>query len=272
MQKLTHLYPETEINSFFYLLLEKLYGKRQIDLSLHPELRNKDWPDEAFRNALKELEQEKPIQYILGEAEFAGLTFMVNEHVLIPRPETEELALWILESLDENAPVGILDLGTGSGCIPITLAKRLTMAEVHGLDVSERALEIARGNAETLGVQVHFFNFDVLTTDSLEETYDVMVSNPPYVRWSEKEQMRGNVLKHEPELALFVDDADPLVFYRKIGRLGLSALRPNGMLFFEINENLAEQVSETLDRMSYQSISVRKDIYGKDRMIRAYKK
>lgn len=272
LQKLDTLYPETEILSFFYLLLEHHFGTKKIDLALEPELMRKEWPEKRFSEALHQLLEERPIQYVVGHAEFAGLKFKVNENVLIPRPETEELVAWMLESIDKSQPLRILDIGTGSGCIPITLSLQIPSAEIHAVDISEKALELARENAQRLGAEVRFFNLDILTVESLAENYDVIVSNPPYVRLSEKNEMRGNVLKHEPDLALYVRDEDPLLFYRKIAALGKGALTENGMLFFEINENLAEPTSETLSNLSYQSIEVRKDIYGKNRMIRAIKK
>ena len=272
LQKLNRLYPETEILSFFHLLLEHHFGTRKVDLALEPELMRKEWPDGLFLEALRELEEERPIQYIIGSAEFAGMKFMTNENVLIPRPETEELVWWILETKDIKPPFKILDIGTGSGCIPISLALKLPGAEVHALDVSEGALELAGENAQRLGADVNFFKLDILTAENLTDHYDVIVSNPPYVRLSEKNEMRGNVLRHEPDLALFVHDEDPLLFYRKIASLSREALNENGMLFFEINESLSEQTQEILSELSFRNIEVRKDIYGKNRMIRAFKK
>ena len=272
LQKLDHLYPETEILTFFHLLLERHFGTRKVDLALEPELKRKQWPEEIFLGALNELLKERPIQYILGTSEFMGLSFKVNENVLIPRPETEELVKWILDSCNDKVPLKILDIGTGSGCIPVSLALNLPDAEIHGLDISEKALDLARDNARRLGAPVHFFKKDVLNAENLADHYHVMVSNPPYVRLSEKTEMRGNVLRHEPDLALFVPDEDPLLFYKKIALLGRDALIRNGMLFFEINENLAEPTEEILTKLSYHNIEIRKDIYGKNRMIRAFKK
>jgi len=272
LQKLDSLYPETEILSFFYLLLEHHFGTKKIDLALEPDLMRKEWPEKRFLEALDQLQEERPIQYVLGQAEFAGLKFKVNENVLIPRPETEELVEWILETIDRSEPVRILDIGTGSGCIPITLSLQIPSAQIHAVDISGEALEIAGENAQRLGAKVRFFKLDILTVESLAENYDVIVSNPPYVRLSERSEMRGNVLKHEPDLALYVHDEDPLLFYRKIAALSKGALSESGMLFFEINENLAEPAREALSDLSYQNIEVRKDIYGKNRMIRAIKK
>ncbi len=272
LQKLNHLYPETEILSFFHLLLEHHFGTRKVDLALDPELMRKEWPEDVFLEALRELEQERPIQYIIGSTEFAGMTFRIDENVLIPRPETEELVTWILETADDKPPLRILDIGTGSGCIPISLALKLPEAEIHALDISEGALELARENARSLGAHVNFFELDILTAQDIADHYDLIISNPPYVRLSEKNEMRGNVLKHEPDLALFVNDDDPLLFYRKIASLSKESLNENGMLFFEINENLSEQTCKILSDLNFRDIEVRKDIYGKNRMIRAFKK
>lgn len=270
-EKLDSLYPETEIDSFFYLLLEQYSGTKKLDLALNPELRKKEWPQEKFLEALNQLLEERPIQYILGRTEFAGHSFLVNENVLIPRPETEELIEWVLQSTDSNQSIKILDIGTGSGCIPICLAMKMPKAEIHALDISAKALELAEENARNLKANVRFFEQDILETHKLD-TYDVIISNPPYVRISEKKQMRGNVLKHEPDLALYVQDEDPLLFYRKIAALGQESLSDKGMLFFEINENLARPTSEILSENDYQNIEIKKDIYGKNRMIRAFKK
>jgi release factor glutamine methyltransferase len=272
LEKLNHLYPETEIHSFFHLLLEHHFGTRKVDLALEPELLRKEWPGDVFLDGLAELEQERPIQYIIGSTEFAGMTFRANENVLIPRPETEELVWWILETVDDKPSLKILDIGTGSGCIPVSLALKLPGAEVHALDVSKEALELASDNALRLGAEVNFFELDILTAENLTDHYDVMVSNPPYVRLSEKNEMRGNVLKYEPDLALFVNDEDPLLFYRRIASLGRDSLNENGMLFFEINENLSEKTQELLSDLNFRDIEVKKDIYGKNRMIRAFKK
>lgn len=272
LEKLEPLYPQTEINSFFYLLLEHHFTIRKVDLALKPELMKKQWPEEKFNKALNELLLERPIQYILGTTEFAGLTFKVDENVLIPRPETEELVQWILDTIGSRRQLKILDIGTGSGCIPVTLALNLPGAEIHALDISEKALSLAQENTIVLGARVNFSALDILSAEKLEDNYDVIVSNPPYVRLSEKSQMRGNVLKHEPEIALYVSDEDPLLFYRKIASLSREALNENGMLFLEINENLAKVTSEMLSKLTFQNIEVKKDLYGKNRMVRAFKK
>ena len=215
------------------------------------------------------LEQE-PIQYVLGQANFYGRTFMVNEHVLIPRPETEELCQWI-NSQDASPRVRLLDIGTGSGCIAITLAAMYPKAEVTAWDISPEALEVARENAKRTHVNVSFEQIDILHLPSnlLHQTYDLIVSNPPYICNKERACMEANVLEHEPHTALFVPDDDPLLFYRAIAQYGQTALEPEGWLYFEINPLYAQPLSDMLHMMSYHDIELNLDQYGKQRMIRA---
>jgi len=214
------------------------------------------------------LKQGEPIQYILGETDFFGLTFSVDSSVLIPRPETEELVQWIINTTIDGA-VKILDIGTGSGCIAVTLAKKLPMAEVHAWGVSSAALEVARKNAERNGVHLIFSERDVLQDPVPEVKFDIVVSNPPYVTASEKEDMEEHVLKFEPHLALFVPDDDPLLFYRKIADVAGLNLKRGGSLFFEINREKGEQVEVLLRQKGFRSIERLKDISGNDRMVRA---
>lgn len=193
----------------------------------------------------------------------------MNKHTLIPRPETEELVEWILinpEFKFQNPQ--FLDIGTGSGCIAISLAKNLPNAKVSALDISEEALKIAKGNAKLNKVEVDFFQTDILAAETLSKKYDVIVSNPPYVRELEKKQMQQNVLKYEPYSALYVKDEDPLLFYRAISRLAKNHLNPGGKLFFEINEYLAYEMTELLKAEGFKNIEIKKDIYGKDRMLK----
>ena len=272
MERLSGLYPDTEIESFFYLILEQRFGIRRIDLALRPELRTQHRNTEEFKTFIDELSRHRPIQYIIGETEFAGMTFCVDESVLIPRPETEELVNWALEVAGPLPSPRILDIGTGSGCIPVTLAKKLPGAQVHALDVSPSALRTARKNAERLEAEVKFFEHDILSPADLEHSYDIFISNPPYVRKSEKELMRDNVLKHEPEIALFVCDEDPLLFYRRIAEHAILSLKSGGHVFFEVNESLAQQTAELLREGPFENIEIRKDIYDRERMIRAVKK
>ncbi|MDB2336620.1 peptide chain release factor N(5)-glutamine methyltransferase, partial [Flavobacteriaceae bacterium] len=227
-------------------------------------------------SSTKLLEQEIPIQYILGKTEFYGFPFILNEHVLIPRPETEELISSILEnvlktrSFHTNAnekQLKILDIGTGSGCIPISLKKSLPFAEITAIDVSNEALTIAKKNAVLNKVDINLTQQDILNTTSLNQLYDVIVSNPPYVRESEKKEIKNNVLNNEPHMALFVEDNNPLVFYNKIAELAKNHLTKNGTLFFEINQYLGKETVELIKLKGFNKIQLKKDIFGRDRII-----
>ncbi|AWI27112.1 peptide chain release factor N(5)-glutamine methyltransferase [Flavobacterium pallidum] len=266
VETLTPIYDKLEAESFFYLILEDLRGLKRIDLALNPD--NEITEIEKWGHLLEALKNEVPVQYLLGKTTFYGLTFEVNENVLIPRQETEELVDWIVsDHKDQNTK--ILDIGTGSGCIAISLAKSFTDAKVSAIDVSEKALAIAEKNAEINQVEVNFLSKNILTTDDLEERYDIIVSNPPYVRELEKDEIRKNVLAYEPHLALFVADDDALVFYRKIATLALKSLHPEGKLYFEINQYLGKEMLQLLESMGFKDIQLRKDIYGNDRMVKA---
>jgi release factor glutamine methyltransferase len=220
---------------------------------------------------LEQLQKEIPIQYLLGKTSFYGLEFEVNPAVLIPRPETEELVEWIIQSQKSEVRsqnVKILDIGTGSGCIAISLAKNIVNAEVFAIDVSKKALATAKKNGEINQVKVTFLEKNILETDDLEQQFDIIVSNPPYVRELEKQEIKKNVLDNEPHLALFVADNDALIFYRKIAELAQKNLSPKGQLFFEINQYLGIEMLILLEKMDFQNIELRKDIYGNDRMIK----
>jgi release factor glutamine methyltransferase len=228
---------------------------------------------------LAQLQQEKPIQYITGSTWFYGLKFEVNENTLIPRPETEELIEWIIESWksENQKRINVLDIGTGTGCIPITLKTNLPQANVFAIDVSEMALEVARRNARLNKVEVNFIQANILevedlskiqTSISLPTNFDIIVSNPPYVRNLEKQEIKKNVLDYEPHLALFVEDTDALLFYRKIAQLAIKNLSPNGLLFFEINQYLGKETVELLENLGFKNIELKKDIYGNDRMVK----
>ncbi|WP_395064253.1 peptide chain release factor N(5)-glutamine methyltransferase [Flavobacterium sp.] len=271
LQELSPLYDAMEIESFFYIVLEQFHNKKRIDLALNPEMEMDALQLLRWESVLYDLKKEKPIQYILGETEFYGLRFLVNENTLIPRPETEELVELIIEESQKTKieSLKILDIGTGSGCIAISLAKNLMNAEVSAIDVSEKALETAKRNAEINSVNVHFILKNILETEDLEEQYDIIVSNPPYVRTLEKAEIKPNVLEFEPHLALFVEDDDALLFYRKIAQLAKKNLSKNGLLFFEINQYLGKETVELLEEMGFKNILLKKDIYGNDRMIRS---
>ncbi|HQW69205.1 MAG TPA: peptide chain release factor N(5)-glutamine methyltransferase [Flavobacterium sp.] len=280
LQALSSLYDEKEIKSFFYLTLEKLHQKKRIDLALQPDLAMDETQLAQWETVLTELKTYKPIQYILGETEFYGLPFLVNENVLIPRPETEELVQLILVESQKSKVESfkILDIGTGSGCIPISLKKNLPSAEVFAIDVSKNALEVAQKNAEINGVEVNFTEANILLTDSLAlpthnsqltTLFDIIVSNPPYVRNLEKAEINPNVLEFEPHLALFVEDNDALLFYRKITELAKNHLSENGKLYFEINQYLGKETVALVESYGFKKVQLLKDIYGNDRMISA---
>ena len=279
ISELTSIYDEVEAESFFYLSLEKLYNLKRIDLALQPNFELTESEVDNWNNILDDLKSQKPIQYILGETEFYGLPFLVNENVLIPRPETEELVqLIIIESqMIKKETIRILDIGTGSGCIAVSLAKKLPHAEVFAIDVSEEALKVAQKNAEINQVSISFIQTNILETNNLTQLstnnqqptteFDVIVSNPPYVRHLEKEEIKKNVLDYEPHLALFVEDNDALLFYRKIAQLSKTSLTQNGKLYFEINQYLGKETVELLEELEYENIKLLKDIYDNDRMI-----
>nr|WP_315187642.1 peptide chain release factor N(5)-glutamine methyltransferase [uncultured Flavobacterium sp.] len=271
LQELTPIYDAGEAESFFYLILEEKNQLKQIDLALHPDLIFSADEIMVWNSLLESLKKEIPIQYILGKTNFYGLDFYVNENVLIPRPETEELVEWILKSQKskvKSQKPKILDIGTGSGCIAISLAKNLSEAAVFAIDVSEKALATAKKNAAINEVNVTFIEKNILETEDLEQQFDIIVSNPPYVRNLEKEEIKKNVLEHEPHLALFVEDNDALIFYRKIAALAQKNLSPNGQMYFEINQYLGVEMKDLLEKMNFKNIELRKDIYGNDRMIK----
>ncbi len=274
LQELSSLYDEKEIESFFYIVLECFHNIKRIDLALNPEMEMDAMQLLRWESVLSELKKEKPIQYIVGETEFYGLPFLVNENTLIPRPETEELVEWILESTKyeiQSTRFRILDIGTGSGCIAISLAKNLPNAQVSAIDVSEKAFATANRNAEINEVNVDFILKNILETEDLNEQFDIIVSNPPYVRNLEKAEIKPNVLEFEPHLALFVDDNDALLFYRKIAQLAKKNLSENGQLYFEINQYLGKETVKLLEILGFKNIILKKDIYGNDRMIRCTK-
>ena len=267
---LKNIQDEQEIESFFFILTEYLHNLKRVDVALNPNFELSDAAIEKWNVILAELQQEKPIQYITGEAWFYGLQFEVNENTLIPRPETEELVEWILNSpiIQHPTPITILDIGTGTGCIPISLKANLPQANVSAIDVSKQALEVAKRNAELNKVEVNFIQTNILEVENLNQHFDVIVSNPPYVRNLEKQEIKKNVLDYEPHLALFVEDTDALLFYRKIAQLALKNLSPNGLLFFEINQYLGKETVELLENLGFKNIELKKDIYGNDRMIK----
>lgn len=280
---LKNIQDEQEIESFFFILTEYLHNLKRVDLALNPNFEISEDDVEKWNAILADLQKEKPIQYITVEAWFYGLRFEVNENTLIPRPETEELVEFILKETSNfqlpASSLNILDIGTGSGCIPISLKANLPQANVSAIDVSEKALEVAKRNAQSNKVEVNFIQANVLEVEDLSKhplpnaqnllPLDIIVSNPPYVRNLEKEEIKKNVLDYEPHLALFVEDTDALLFYRKIAQLALKNLAPNGLLFFEINQYLGKETVELLENLGFKNIELKKDIYGNDRMVKS---
>lgn len=278
-------YDEQEIDSFFFLTLENLHQMKRLDLALQPNFYIEKNEIQQWEQVLQELKVYKPIQYILGATEFCGLPFLVNENVLIPRPETEELVELIVKDcelhshiLTPNSKLKILDIGTGSGCIPIALKKFLPNAEVFAIDISDKALEVAKKNAIANQVTINFIQADILKVYDLQNfstpnfplptSFDIIVSNPPYVRMLEKTEISPNVLEYEPHLALFVEDNDALLFYRKIANLAKNSLNPNGKLYFEINQYLGKETLALVESYGFKNCELHKDIYGNDRMIK----
>lgn len=275
-QQLARTYDTGEAKAIARMLYEVRYGLSLSDLLMG---RDADVPQQELQQLTERLEQHEPIQYVLGQADFCGRTFKVSPAVLIPRPETEELCQWVTtevrDSACNDAALSILDVGTGSGCIAITLAAELPEAKVTAWDISEGALQVAQENARRNNVHVSFQQVDVLNVSSSlllsPSSYTCIVSNPPYICNRECATMEANVLEHEPHQALFVPDDDPLLFYRAIAKLGQQTLIHDGWLYFEINPLFAGQLAQLLSSMSYYDIEIKADQFGKQRMIRARK-
>jgi len=259
--------PEEEYRPLFRTLVCELLKRPATDVLLAKEARLSESEILVMLDAIKALRASRPIQYIIGNTDFYGLHLSCDERALIPRPETEELVRWIEEL--NRSELAILDIGTGTGCIALALASLSQKHRLSAIDHSKEALSLAQENANSLSLQVEFKQDDILNPSDDYPIYDLIVSNPPYVRSMEKEEMKERVLKHEPHLALFVKDDDPLLFYRAIARFAQRHLSSNGLLFFEINEYLAEDTIQLLDDMGFLAIEKRQDLYGKDRMLSA---
>ena len=280
--ELSGVFPKTEIDTFFFLLIEEKLNLQRIDTVLKPDFLIGNNILTEFKKIIKRLQKEEPIQYILGKTEFYGLPLLVDKNTLIPRPETEELVEWAIKEIqekrikskdviskDNEKSLSILDIGTGTGCIPISLAKNLENVTISAIDISKEALKIAKQNAALNNVEIDFIEIDILNTDKLNQQYDIIISNPPYVRELEKVEINNNVLENEPHLALFVDDENPLIFYKKITDLAKQHLTKKGILFFEINQYLGKETVEMLEKKGFQNIQLKKDHFGNDRMIKA---
>jgi release factor glutamine methyltransferase len=278
-EQLQGIYEDSEMDTMLRYCFEEFSGIRNVNISMHGESTVSESELLKYNFAIKDLRNQKPLQYILGEADFYKLRFRVNENVLIPRPETEELVHLIINDIkgknfksfvsDPSLPVSILDIGTGSGCIPVALKKNLPFANVSAMDISVKALEIAALNAEKNQVSVNYFLFDILDHLALPiSELDIIVSNPPYVKLSEKDKMKKNVLAFEPHIALFVEDDNALLFYNVIADHALKVLRPGGKIYFEINEELGLETKELLEQKGFKNVELIKDINNKNRILR----
>ncbi len=271
LSQLRHIYPEGEAVAITDRIMEFITGSKNIERMMHKNEALLPDEEEKVGPLLRRLLSQEPLQYVTGEAWFCGLKFYVDKNVLIPRPETEELVEWIISNV--KFPVEslrILDIGTGSGCIAVSLKRRIRKAEVWACDLSEAALTVARKNAEELGASVNFRALDFLNTENREQlpVFDIIVSNPPYIPEQDKSSLQPNVLNHEPAVALFVPDRDPLVFYRAIAAFGQTHLTPGGRVYTEIHENLGEATLSVFIAAGY-SAELKKDMQGKNRMVKA---
>lgn len=278
-ETLDAIYGKEEVTSFFFLCTDAFYNITRFALALDRDLSITKEEQQPIFDALEALKNEKPIQYILGETEFYGLPFKVDENTLIPRPETEELVQLIIDchsERSENDKPSILDIGTGSGCIAISLAKNIGNAKVYAMDVSAKAIKKAKENTALNEVEVNFIEGSILDKPQWEQLFqdlkfDTIVSNPPYVRNLEKAEIQNNVLNNEPHLALFVEDDNPLLFYNAITKFAVEKLKKNGQLFFEINEYLGPETKTLVETFGFKNVEIIKDLFGKDRMIKADK-
>lgn len=268
---LSAIYDSREAANIADWVIEHFTGLTRVDRIVYKDKELSLEQQNQLQKATQELLKHKPVQYVVGEAWFAGMKFYVNENVLIPRPETDELVEWIITDFSSHQKtIQLLDIGSGSGCIPISLQKNLPRATVTSLDISEGALEVARQNATTLKADVDFKLIDFLNEDNWNNLgmFDVIVSNPPYIKDSESATMHNNVLSFEPHLALFVDDNDALIFYKKIAAFAITHLAKDGKIYVEINEALGPETKALFESYSFTT-ELRKDLQGKDRMIRA---
>jgi release factor glutamine methyltransferase len=267
--ELADQYENIELSSLLSILFEHITGWNQINQVVNKDENLTQSNVDAFQNALTALKEGRPIQYITGKAWFMGNELMVNENVLIPRPETEELVDWVTEyATIIDKPLQIMDIGTGSGCIAISLKLALPNCMVAGLDISEDALEVAKENAKQLNAEISWMQENILDTTYLPNKFDIIVSNPPYIPFKENVNMQVQVKNFEPSIALFVTNEDPLIFYRTIARLGKQYLNPNGQLFFEMHYDQGKALLALFDEMGYHA-ELRMDMFGKDRMLRA---
>jgi release factor glutamine methyltransferase len=279
--QLYHIYDNSEAAAITNLIMENLVGWKKIDRIINKNVPLSMPQLELFEKYSEELSTHKPVQYVLHEAWFCNMKFYVDENVLIPRPETEELVEWIVEEVsnkeqgtrnkDQDSPFTIFDIGTGSGCIPIALKKKLTNINIYSCDISKEALNVAKRNALSNNTDVNFLRLDFLNKEKRDElpACDIIVSNPPYIPSHEKKSIADNVVNFEPHIALFVNDDDPLIFYKAIADLALEKLLPNGMIYAELHEDLSSDVKELFLQKGFQAVTIKKDLHGKNRMLKA---
>ncbi len=264
--ELSEFYPPEEIQAMIYLIFEYVLGFSKTDLIIKANTKLNEKAKNQIENIINRLKISEPLQYIIGKTEFYGLKFKVNKEVLIPRPETEELVDLICKSYSQKEKFKIIDIGTGSGCIALSMANYFTEAEIWASDIANKSLLIAKENAQLNNLKIKFILDDILDSQ-IEDKFDIIISNPPYVKHSEAKQMNKNVLSFEPHRALFVDNNKPLLFYQAIAQFGLNHLTNKGKLFVEINENLGKETANLFTQTGYKNIKIIKDINGKDRII-----
>lgn len=269
IDRLSTVYETREAGNIVHELLHQQLGIDRVQLSINQAFELKAADQEQLETTIARLQKHEPLQHVLGATEFYGLHLKTDGRALIPRPETEELVHWILEE-NRNTGLEVLDIGTGTGCIPIVLAKEMNKAEVSAMDISSDALALASENAALNQVTVHFKQADILK-QALDQSYDIIVSNPPYIPVADKAEMHTNVLEFEPGLALFVPDETPLLFYERIGYLAAQYLKPGGKLYFEIHHAYGQAVCDLLKDLGFDTVDLRKDLQGNDRMIKAIK-
>lgn len=273
LAQLYELYDNREAANIADMAIEHVTGQRKIERIVYKDLPVNEAQQNKLEKIADELLNQRPVQYVLGEAWFMDMKLMVNEHVLIPRPETEELVQWIIDDIikSSNKEVSVIDIGTGSGCIPIALKKKLPAINVSAIDVSKDTLHAAKLNSIELKAVIDFLHLDFLKEEEWKvlDKYDIIISNPPYIKQSEESAMRDNVLKYEPHLALFVPNEDALLFYKKIAKFCREHLKPEGSVYVEINEALGKEVAELFKKLGFTTVQLKKDMQGKDRMVKA---
>lgn len=271
LESLIPIYEKDEALQILNILISHYFGLSRVDQALDPDLKLSESEMLSLHFAVKQLKKNVPLQYITGEAEFLGFKLKINNNVLIPRPETEELVSLIIEK-ENGKKISLIDIGTGSGCIAIALSKKLLDSNVYAMEISKEALEVAKFNANKNNVNIQFIEDEVLNPKYIfENKLDLIVSNPPYVRNVEKQQMKSNVLDYEPHQALFVNDKLPLKFYKAILEYSKVNLKAGGSLYFEINEAFGEELIKLVSNYSFENVELYKDINGKDRMLSAVK-